>query len=98
MMPEYIFCYDISDVKRLRKAAKILQGQALRIQKSVYLLVGTPTTMHRCWQQLSDCVDAKKDDLRCYTIPAHSPMQSLGANVLQEGIVWSGLMEKNKTR
>jgi CRISPR-associated endonuclease Cas2 len=59
-MPEYIFCYDISDVKRLRKAAKILQGQALRIQKSVYLLVGTPTTMHRCWQQLSDCVDAKK--------------------------------------
>ena len=97
-MPEYIFCYDISDAKRLRKAAKILQGQALRIQKSVYLLVGTPTTMRRCWLQLSDCVDAQKDDLRCYTIPAHSPMQSLAANVLQEGIVWSGLMEKPKIR
>ena len=68
-MTEYVFCYDISDAKRLRKAAKILQGQALRIQKSVYLLVGTPTTMRRCWQQLSDCVDAQKDDLCCYTIP-----------------------------
>jgi CRISPR-associated protein Cas2 len=98
MMPEYIFCYDISDAKRLRKAAKILQGQALRIQKSVYLLVATPTTMRRCWQQLSDCVDAQKDDLRCYTIPARSPMQSLGANVLQDGILWSGLMEKPKIR
>ena len=40
-MPEYIFCYDISDAKRLRKAAKILQGQALRIQKSVYLCGNT---------------------------------------------------------
>ncbi|MBK6757394.1 MAG: CRISPR-associated endonuclease Cas2 [Moraxellaceae bacterium] len=33
-MTEYVFCYDISDAKRLRKATKILQGQALRIQRA----------------------------------------------------------------
>ncbi|MBK6757352.1 MAG: CRISPR-associated endonuclease Cas2 [Moraxellaceae bacterium] len=47
--PIIFMCYDISDVKRLRKAAKdFCRGQALRIQKSVYLLMGTPTTMRRC--------------------------------------------------
>ncbi len=93
-MTEYIICYDISDARRLRKAAKILQGEALRIQKSVYLLVGTPTTMQRCWRKLADCVHHQDDSLSCYTIPAHSPMISLGANVLCDGIVWSGLREK----
>jgi CRISPR-associated protein Cas2 len=92
-MTQYIICYDISDAKRLRKAAKILQGHALRIQKSVYLLVGSPSTMQHCWQKLSECVDATADDLCCYTIPQHSPMLSLGANVLSEGLFWSGLVE-----
>lgn len=93
-MTQYIICYDISDASRLRKAANILQGEALRIQKSVYLLVGSAATMQRCWHKLANCVHHQHDRLSCYTIPQHSPMQSLGANVLSDGIVWSGLQEK----
>ena len=92
-MAHYVICYDIADARRLRKAAKILQGQALRLQKSVYLLVASPTVMQRCWQHVVDCIDPKQDDLRCYTIPAHSPLQSWGANVLHDGVMWSGFLE-----
>lgn len=90
-MTAYVVCYDIANPKRLRKAARILQGEALRLQKSVYLLVGTPAVLQRCWQQLSLCVDPAHDDLRCYTIPAHSPLECLGARVVHDSLLWSGL-------
>lgn len=92
-MAQYIICYDISCAKRLRKAAKILQGMAIRLQKSVYLLVGSEHDLKKCWRALAACVSDSHDMLTCYCVPAHSPLQSLGANVLQEGLLWSGLSE-----
>lgn len=93
-MTAYLVCYDIADSGRLRRAAKILQGQALRVQKSVYLLVGSPAVMNRCWRQLEACISPRHDDLRCYTIPEHSPLLSLGAKVVHDGLLWSGWLEE----
>ena len=95
-MSQYIICYDISCAKRLRKAAKILQGVAIRVQKSVYLLVGSEREQKKCWQQLACIVSDSEDLLTCYCVPAHSPLQMFGANVLQEGLFWSGLVEPIK--
>ena len=95
-MAQYIICYDISCAKRLRKAAKILQGVAIRLQKSVYLLVGSQSDLNKCWRALAACVSDSHDLLTCYCVPAHSPLQTLGANVLHDGIMWSGLFEPIK--
>lgn len=95
-MAQYIICYDISCDKRLRKAAKILQGVAIRLQKSVYLLVGSQCDLNKCWLALANCVSDKHDLLTCYCVPFHSPMQSFGANVLHDGLLWSGLSEPIK--
>ena len=95
-MAQYIICYDISCAKRLRKAAKILQGVAIRLQKSVYLLVGSQNDLNKCWRALAACVSDSHDLLTCYCVPAHSPLQTLGANVLHDGIMWSGLFEPIK--
>ncbi len=95
-MAQYIVWYDISCAKRLRKAAKILQGVAIRLQKSVYLLVGSQTDLNKCWRALAACVSDSHDLLTCYCVPAHSPLQSLGANVLHDGLLWSGLSEPIK--
>ena len=73
-----------------------MQGVAIRLQKSVYLLVGSQNDLNKCWRALAACVSDSHDLLTCYCVPAHSPLQSLGANVLHDGLLWSGLSEPIK--
>jgi CRISPR-associated protein Cas2 len=36
MIDHWLILYDIADVKRLRKVAKVLEGCAIRVQKSLF--------------------------------------------------------------
>lgn len=65
----FIITYDISCEKRLRKIAKLLEKNALRIQKSVYLYKGaTKENLYDLLQNVLELLNEKEDDLRVYKI------------------------------
>lgn len=92
-MANYVICYDISDKKRLQRAARILQARALRLQKSVYWLAASPSQQQECWKLLLAVIDERYDLLNCYCLPPRTRVESLGKNVLGMGMVWSGFWE-----
>jgi CRISPR-associated protein Cas2 len=65
----FVISYDVADVKRLRKVAKILEKEALRFQYSVFLLYNyTEAELKILLEKLLDIIDEKDDDLRVYKI------------------------------
>jgi len=69
----FLVCYDIADVKRLRKVAKLLETLAMRIQKSIfYYMDASSTDIKQLVQMLNKTIDHKEDDIRIYKIDIHS--------------------------
>lgn len=65
----FIISYDISDDKRLRKIAKILEKQAIRIQFSIfYYPKATKQELHNLLEKILQIYDPKQDDIRVYNI------------------------------
>lgn len=81
-MKNYLICYDISDEKRLAKLAKLLEKEAYRIQKSIFLLLA-PT--HEEFVVLIDkiqtIIDTNVDDVRLYTIKQSGYMLGSATNL-----------------
>lgn len=68
-MKNYLICYDISDDKRLVKLAKLLEQEAFRIQKSIFVLwEATENELLILVQKMKTLIDQEKDDVRVYTI------------------------------
>ena len=69
----FLVCYDIADVKRLRKIAKILEALAMRIQKSIfYYMDATSEDIKKLVKILNETIDHKEDDIRIYKIDIYS--------------------------
>ncbi len=68
-MKNYLLCYDICDEKRLTKLAKLLEKEAYRIQKSIFLLLSpTPQELASLIEKIQTIIDVNIDDVRLYTI------------------------------
>ncbi len=66
---DFLICYDISDEKRLRKIAKIIEQEAMRIQRSVYFYEQVnKKELDVLIKTILEVLDEKLDDLRIYTI------------------------------
>ena len=68
-MKDYIISYDISNYKRLAKLARNLEKNAMRIQKSVFLL--SSVSNHELLgiiDMITEIIDLDADDVRIYTI------------------------------
>jgi len=66
---DFIVAYDIADPKRLSKAAKILEGKAMRIQYSIFYLVSiSKKDAMDIFENLVEVCDSEEDDLRIYKI------------------------------
>jgi CRISPR-associated protein Cas2 len=66
---DFIICYDISDKKRLAKIAKIIEIEALRIQRSIYFYEKvSKKELNILIKKVLKHLDEKADDLRIYTI------------------------------
>jgi CRISPR-associated protein Cas2 len=66
---DFILTYDISDHKRLRKIAKIVEKKAIRIQYSVYFLHEmTKDEVTSLLSEVTKIFDEKNDDIRVYRI------------------------------
>ncbi len=66
---DFIIAYDIADAKRLKKIAKLIEKDALRIQYSIYFYHdSTQEEVTKLLEKVSKIYDEKKDDIRVYKI------------------------------
>ena len=70
----YLICYDISDDKRLRKTAKILEQSSIRIQKSIYFYeTGQQGELKFLIESINKNI-SDDDDVRIYKIDINSSL------------------------
>ncbi len=66
---DFIIAYDIADVKRLKKIAKLIEKDALRIQYSIYFYHdSTQEEVTKLVEKVCRIYDEKRDDIRVYKI------------------------------
>lgn len=90
-MSASLICYDIRDKKRLARVHRRLQKDALPLQYSVFLFIGTELMLKRCLHDLEKLIKPSEDDLRCYHLPNEIPCEHLGRGFLPDGIIWAAL-------
>jgi len=65
----FLICYDVSDEKRLRKVAKLLEKIAIRIQYSVFLYSHTSKNdLMQTVLKLEEIINIEEDDIRIYKV------------------------------
>lgn len=66
---DFILAYDIADNKRLRKIAKVLEKEAIRIQFSIFLLPKfTKPELTMLLDKILKIYNENEDDIRVYKI------------------------------
>lgn len=81
----WLVSYDISDPKRLRRAAQILESHGIRLQNSVFLGLWLDRTLEAVCRDLVEIIHAQKDDLRLYKIPERCQPFFAGISALPAG-------------
>jgi CRISPR-associated protein Cas2 len=66
---DFIITYDIADTKRLKKIAKLIEKNAMRIQYSVYIYFdATQQEVTKLLVEVCKLYHAEYDDIRVYKI------------------------------
>jgi len=66
---DFLICYDIADEKRVGKIGKLVEKEALRIQRSVYFYEQvTRNELIILVEKVLSLLDEEADDLRVYII------------------------------
>jgi len=63
-----LVAYDIADAKRLRKVAKILKQNGLRVQNSTFELKVSTAEMENIKKMIEEIIDMDEDKVFIYTI------------------------------
>ena len=82
-----IYCYDISEAKRLRKVHKIIRKECFMLQRSVYLFKGLPLAHKRLNQQLINTMHPRDDSLWICPLSSAPQIKQLAKSCLPEGIM-----------
>lgn len=78
---DFVVCYDIADVKRLRKISKCMEKKAFRIQKSLFFYPkATQSNIFELVDELNAILDENEDDIRIYHVDVKNSI------ALQSGI------------
>jgi CRISPR-associated protein Cas2 len=64
----YMVCYDVSDPKRLRRTAKVLENYGLRVQKSFFQCEMEAERMQAMRDRILEVVDTEKDYFFVYPL------------------------------
>lgn len=66
---DFLICYDIADEKRVGKIGKLVEKNALRIQRSVYFYEDVSRDeLSKLIEKILVMFNEDEDDLRVYTI------------------------------
>ena len=63
-----IACYDISAPAASARVHRLLLAEAVKLQRSVFLLHAEPRQAHRLLREAATLIDHDSDDLRSYRI------------------------------
>ena len=67
--PDYLVCYDITNIKRLQKLARALEKLMIRIQFSIFFIPeASQVKLFEIIGTINDIIDAQRDDVRIYTV------------------------------
>ncbi len=75
-----MFCYDITDHKRLHKVAKTLEKYGIRVQKSFFQCDIKKETVNKIKKEILNIIDLKKDSFFVYPLCERCAM-----NVITDG-------------
>ncbi|MBQ9873008.1 MAG: CRISPR-associated endonuclease Cas2 [Thermoguttaceae bacterium] len=64
----WLICYDVSDPKRLRKVAKVMQNFGLRVQKSIFECWLSDSRLNELRYGVDQIIDDREDDVRYYSL------------------------------
>jgi len=64
----YMICYDITNHKRLRKTAKVLENYGIRIQKSFFQCEISKDMLNRLIKAILAVIDVSEDKLYVYPL------------------------------
>lgn len=69
--PLWLFSYDVSDKKRIKKAHKLCSDEGWALQKSVFVLPLTAAEKKQFCRKISEILDKEEDRLLClpFTTP-----------------------------
>lgn len=66
---DFLICYDIADERRVGKIGKLVEKNAMRIQRSVYFYEQvSKEELTVLMEKVLTILDVEADDLRVYTI------------------------------
>ncbi|NEP46993.1 MAG: CRISPR-associated endonuclease Cas2 [Okeania sp. SIO2H7] len=68
----YLICYDIVQDRRRCRAAHLLEGYGMRVQKSVFECVLTQKQLEMVQRKLAGYIDETEDQVRFYPMSAHT--------------------------
>ena len=68
----YLICYDIVKTNRRNKAAHLLEGYGLRVQKSVFECVLNKQQYEMIHRKLKQYIEPEEDQVRFYPMTVHT--------------------------
>lgn len=88
MRARYLVCYDITDERRLTRVFRLLKGEGVHLQYSVFLCSCTWPELESLTARLAERIDHRADDVRIYPLPSGDAITALGrADRLPDGAV-----------
>lgn len=70
MRAPYLVCYDITDPKKLGRVFRLLKGNGIHLQYSVFQCSLTWPELINLKERLVTIINPKEDDIRIYPLPS----------------------------
>ena len=80
----WIIAYDIAHPRRLRRTARVLERDAQRVQKSVFVFDGSELRLQELLERAAAQIDPQADRLQAWRLASRHPSHDYGgqANLL----------------
>ncbi|MCX7107151.1 MAG: CRISPR-associated endonuclease Cas2 [Methylococcales bacterium] len=83
----YLIAYDIANPKRLSRVHRVLKKEGLPLQYSVFTVVIKRKALLRLLQAITEIIHPAQDDIRCYRLPDHADIKTLGRQFFPEDVM-----------
>jgi len=85
-----LVCYDIADPRRLQRVHRLLKGEGIPLQYSVFLVLVTPKEREALLDRICSIINEKQDDIRIYPVSHTMEFVALGQQYLDPAMMLTG--------
>lgn len=78
MRSAYLVCYDITDPSRLARVLRLMKGEGVHLEYSVFLCSLSWPELQALKERLAGLIEAASDDVRIYPLPSGPAIEALG--------------------